>query len=272
MSVVHIVTTKIAGAGTSYIASLVTQYLRSCHLLPYCADISDSAGFSHYSGLEVDYIDIYDPDTPFGLFNVRKIDTWVEKILARDRHCVLDVGASTFGQFFSYVDEADVFGLLKENGRRVIIHVPIIGDGRQKASVSCLKFMLERTQADIVVWHNEFHGPVDASHWINADVSLPQGAAARYLGVVEIERKRSCTFGRDVGDVITSGLTIEEALSRTEFGVMSRRRLSIVRQQMFEQLEAIPALSPSGQLLSALPFNKPLRLTQDRSFVKTKKR
>jgi len=265
MSVINVVSTGVGGAGTSFIAWWLAQYFRFFQENPYCADISLCPTFARYSGLEVDYIDIYNCGEPFSQFNLRSLDIWVDRVLTQGRPCVLDVSASSFLPFFSYVQEADVFGLLKESGLRVIVHVPITGDDRQNASVSCLKSMLEWTQADFVAWHNDFHGPVDAA----ALASLETGA--RCLGTVKIERNRSSTFGRDILDVMMAELTIEEALSRPEFGVMPRRRLSILRQQMFEQLAAIPALSPSKRLLSS-PLNIPLSLGQDRSFAKAKRR
>ncbi len=85
--------------------------------------------------------------------------------------------------------EADVFGLLKESGLRVIVHAPIIGDGRQNAFISCIKSMLEWAQANIVAWHNDFHNSVDASELASLDELLFLDTRARCLGTVKIERK-----------------------------------------------------------------------------------
>lgn len=272
MKVTNVVLARSGSVGSSHIAWWLAQHFQSFHRNTYCVDASLYPTFAFYSGLQVDYIELADPNKRYDRFNLRAFDPWVTRLLSHDGPCVMDVGSWSFFPFFQYMNEADVFSLLKKIGHRVIIHVPLVGDGRENATVSCLKLILEQTEADIVVWENEFFGAVDVGAKLYSDPSLSVEIASRLLGCVKIMRHNASTFGRDIQDVMMADLTIEEALSRPEFGVMPKRRLSILRQRMFEQLQAIPALSTPKSLIANISHSDPLAATHRFSFVQSKTR
>lgn len=58
MSVVNVVSTGVGGAGTSFIARWLVQYLSFSRENPYFAGKSLCAIVAQYSGLDVDYINI----------------------------------------------------------------------------------------------------------------------------------------------------------------------------------------------------------------------
>lgn len=102
---VIVVSTGVGGAGTSFIAWWLAQYIRFSRDNPYSADISLCPTSAQYSGLEVAYIKIYNSDEPSSQFNLRNLDIWLDRVLAQGRPSVLDVSASSFLPFFSYAQE-----------------------------------------------------------------------------------------------------------------------------------------------------------------------
>jgi len=61
----------------------------------------------------------------------------------------------------------------------------------------------------------------------------------KICGIVVIAKRNQDTFGRDIEDMIARKWTFQEAIVAPEFQLLAKQRLTIVRRELFEQLDEI---------------------------------
>jgi len=64
----------------------------------------------------------------------------------------------------------------------------------------------------------------------------------RVSAIVTIPRLKEETFGRDVSDMLQERLTFDEALQMDSLTIMTRQRLKIFRNKLFEQMDSAVVL------------------------------
>ena len=63
--------------------------------------------------------------------------------------------------------------------------------------------------------------------------------AHKLLGTVVIRDRNPNTYGDDMRQMLLKRLTFEEAIRLPEFSLVSKQRLTIIRRELFEQLDLI---------------------------------
>ena len=104
---------------------------------------------------------------------------------------------------------------------------------------------------NVVVWLNEYFGLVRQD-----GVAFPEMAAykkneQRVLGTVTILKRNQDTFGRDIEEMIAKKMTFDEGLRNGSFSIMAKQRLKIVRDSLFEQLDALDLAGVQKQVAAA---------------------
>jgi len=97
-------------------------------------------------------------------------------------------------------------------------------------------------EKNIVVWLNEYFGPVlkDGAGFANMPVCKKH--ANKLHGSVAIVRRTADTFGRDMEEMISRKLAFDEAVKATDFTIMTKQRLLVVQRDLFEQLDRVGLL------------------------------
>ena len=168
-----------------------------------------------------------------------KFDLLIERILAHEGDCVVDTGATSFLPMMTYLKQNEVIEFLQSTGRRVILHAPLVGGQAMDETVRGLGSILEFKTAEVVVWENEFFGPVIKNGVGFVQSPLYKEYMERVIGIVRIAQRDSDTFGKDLANMTTRRLTFSDALESSEFMVMSRQRLTMVRRETFHQLDRV---------------------------------
>ena len=101
------------------------------------------------------------------------------------------------------------------------------------------KIAATTSEKSIVVWVNEFFGPVVFQGRPFEEMKAYRDHAEKVHGVVIIPRRNRQTFGRDLEECLALKLTFEEAIKNGPMGLMSRQRLRVIQRELFEQLEAL---------------------------------
>ena len=75
------------------------------------------------------------------------------------------------------------------------------------------------------------------------DLQLAQQFSAKLAGAVLIRERNRNTFGDDVRLMLQRYLTFDGAIAGHEFGLVAKQRLTIVRRDLFDQLDGLALLS-----------------------------
>ena len=75
----------------------------------------------------------------------------------------------------------------------------------------------------------------------------------KVLGSVVLIRRNQETFGRDIEEMIAAKITFDQALRSSEFSIMAKQRLRIVKDDLFEQLDALNLCGTAKRSAAAAP-------------------
>jgi hypothetical protein len=94
--------------------------------------------------------------------------------------------------------------------------------------------------ADMVLWLNEHHGPVDGTDGSSFEQTpLYQKHKGRILAVIRLVRQHPGTFGANLADMLKQGLTFAEADQSSAFFVIAKQRLRQVWRPIRDQLALV---------------------------------
>jgi hypothetical protein len=95
------------------------------------------------------------------------------------------------------------------------------------------------TWKNVIVWLNEYFGEVSKDGKSFEEFRVAEEQAAKLLGTVVIRERNPNTYGDDMRQMLSKRLTFEEAIRLAEFSLVSKQRLTIIRRELFEQLDRI---------------------------------
>jgi hypothetical protein len=235
MAKIHMLLQGKGGVGKSFIASTIAQYKRSLGQTPLCIDTDPvNATFTGFKALKVRRIELMTDEE----INPRNFDALVELIAASEHDVVIDNGASSFVQLAHYLVTNQVPQLLHSMEHELIIHSVITGGQAFDDTLHNLvqiapQFPIEAT---FVVWLNPYWGPIE--HKGKSFEMLPEYERIkdRIAAIVSIPVFKAETYGRDLSEILQMRLTFDEALEKSATGIMTRQRLSIIRNQLYGQM------------------------------------
>lgn len=233
----HIILQGKGGVGKSLIAATLAQYFNDRGDNLFCADtdpVNDT--FSRYKALGVKTIGILDKDNNI---DTRVFDGLMEELIEHEGTAVIDNGASTFVPLTTYMVHSQAIETLVESGRPVTIHAVLTGGQAMQDTLVGLKSLLETQTAPVVVWINEFFGPVTKNGKSFIESSLFESYKDRIKGVITLEKRNADTHGKDMELLVSNNLTFEEAKTSDIFTLMPRSRLARVQKEIYQQLDAL---------------------------------
>jgi hypothetical protein len=236
--VVHLVLQGKGGVGKSLVASILAQYCRDRQKAVECFDTDPvNATLAQYSELEAQHLSVLRR----GKIHEKAFDELVEKVCRQDGVFVIDTGATTFVPLWNYILENEILCLLEERGRQVYVHSVVTGG---QAMTDTLNGFAEvaKTSArkNIVVWLNEYFGEVTGREGKPfEELRVICEHADKLVGSVTIRERNSNTFGDDVREMLERRLTFEAAIKSEDFSLVAKQRLSLVRRDLFEQLDRL---------------------------------
>lgn len=237
---IHMALQGKGGVGKSLISAILSQYLSSKGQDVCGIDVDPvNQPFSEYQGLRVECLNLLRE----GSIDQREFDLLMERFLKEVGTFVVDTGASTFIPLWHYILENHALDHLRQKGKRVFIHSVITGGQSLNDTLSGFEALAETMrEKNIVVWLNEYFGPVLQDGAAFADMPVCKKHANKLHGSVAITRRTEDTFGRDMEEMISRKLTFEEAVKSTDFTIMTKQRLLVVQRDLFEQLDRIGLL------------------------------
>jgi hypothetical protein len=237
---VHLSLQGKGGVGKSLIASFLAQFYNAKGVRAVCVDTDPvNQTFSQYAALGAQHLQLMDGNQ----IDRRRFDALVENILGSDDSFVIDNGASTFIPLWHYMVENTVPSVLRDANRKLLIHTVITGGQALADTLMGFKSLAESCEPrSIVVWINEYFGPVERDGKRFSQMAAFLEHQDTVAGTVLIPRRSPDTFGRDMEEMIARKLTFGEIAFATGFTLMSKQRLRMIQQNLFEQLEKLNLL------------------------------
>jgi hypothetical protein len=234
---IHMALQGKGGVGKSLISAILSQYLSSKGQDVCGIDVDPvNQTFSEYQGLRVECLNLLRE----GSIDQREFDLLMDRFLKEVGTFVVDTGASTFIPLWHYILENHALDHLRQKGKRVFIHSIITGGQSLNDTLSGFEALAETMrEKSIVVWLNEYFGPVLQDGAGFADMPVCKKHANKLHGSVAIARRTADTFGRDMEEMISRKLTFDEAVKAADFTIMTKQRLLVVQRDLFEQLDRI---------------------------------
>lgn len=231
---VHITLQGKGGVGKSFVSSLLAQYyIRQPSRPVHCFDTDPiNATLAQYRALNAEHINVLQR----GAINEKEFDTMVERLCADTGVFIVDTGATTFVPLWNYVLDNEILGLLTKEGRQVYVHSIVAGGQALSDTLNGFDRLAKTTnQKNVVVWLNEYFGEIEGF----AEREVTQENLAKLVGSVLIRERNPQTYGDDVKQMLQQRLTFDEAIRSEKFNLVSKQRLTIVRRDIFQQIDQL---------------------------------
>jgi hypothetical protein len=95
------------------------------------------------------------------------------------------------------------------------------------------------SEKNVIVWLNEYFGEVTKDGRTFEEFKVAEEYAPKLVGAVVIRERNPHTYGDDVRQMLERRLTFDEAIQNADFSLVSKQRLTIVRREIFEQLDKL---------------------------------
>ncbi len=226
------------GVGKSVIASFLTQHYRDHDVAPVCVDTDPvNATFAGYAAFGVRRLVLMEDQD----INQRAFDGLIDMIMTSedpDAVMVVDNGAASFVPLGSYLASNEAVALLSEAGHDIRLHTVLTGGQALEDTFKGL-VSLTHTFPDtpIVVWLNEFFGPL-SHNGVSLETSTEYKALApRILAQITLPGVKAETFGHDLKQMLAARHTFAEVLTSDRYSIMARQRLRMYWRKVGAQIE-----------------------------------
>ncbi len=244
MSAIHLTMQGNGGVGKTFVAAILAQYFKAHLADGQMLKIVDTdpvnATLSQYEAFEVVRLELQEKDST--RINERQFDQLIEMVLNEPTtDFVVDNGAASFVPLSNYLIENSAIDLLVEAGREVCIHPVITGGLGMDDTASGLDSLVRQmpTEVKIVVWKNHYFGAIEVDGKPFEELNVYKKNRGRFAAVMEIPKQSIDTFGEDIKSMLQRKMTFDQASTSSEFGIMSRQRLKITKDLLFQNLALV---------------------------------
>lgn len=245
MSAVHVVFQGKGGVGKSLVASFLAQYMldhpeRHGGVLAIDADPLNS-GFARFPRCGAEVIDLLTN----GAIDERTTNLLIDDIADFDGVVVIDTCPGLFIPLGDYLVQSPVVDRLARRGQAVLIHSVVVGGPAQGETLEGLAqtIRLMPPGVPIIVWLNDFFGPIVSPEGAPFEqMRIYRENTYRISGVIHLRQRDPILFGVDLRQMLERRQTFAEAIADPTLGIMVQRRLTMMRNELYKQLDI--ALSP----------------------------
>ena len=134
--------------------------------------------------------------------------------------------------------------MLQELGHELVIHTVITGsqaltDTLNGFSQLVTQFSQETT---FIVWLNPYWGAIESDGKNFEQMKAYTANKNRVSAIIKMPTLKKETYGRDLADMLQEHLTFDEAIANPALTIMTRQRLTIIKKQLFEQMDSAVVL------------------------------
>jgi hypothetical protein len=234
---IHLSLQGKGGVGKSLVAIIIAQYFHARGKGIRCIDTDPvNRTFLQYKSLDVTRLELLRE----GGIDSRGFDKLMQTLLTEDTMFVVDNGASTFIPLWNYILENQVVDVLTAAGKRLFVHTVITGGQALLDTLHGFKSLADSTaDRNIIVWLNEYFGRIESDGKTFEEMGAYRESESKIFGSVHLVKRNQDTFGRDLEEVISRKLTLQEAIKDGPFSIMTKQRLKVMQRDWFEQLDQL---------------------------------
>jgi hypothetical protein len=229
------------GVGKSFVAALLAQYYRSNGSGPVvCVDTDPvNATFAGYEAFGARRLELLDN----GVVDSGRFDDLMMSIVNEDAHFIVDNGASCFIPLTKYLFECRALDVICGTGREVVFHSVLTGGYGLRDTIAGFDSLAENMpiESQMVVWLNEFFGPIEAEGKVFEEMRVYKKHQARITALLRLPKQNEQTFGKDLKAMLDQRLTFAEARARPDFTLFSKQRIAMMERQFLDQLHLLAA-------------------------------
>ena len=174
----------------------------------------------------------------------RKFDDLIELIAKAENDVIIDNGASTFVPMSHYLISNQIPALLLDMGHELVVHTVITGSQALLDTLNGFVHLIKQfpKEALFVVWLNPYWGEISMNGKQFEEMKAYVDNKTRVSAIIRIPHYKAETFGKDLSEILQSKFTFDEALKNSALPVMVRQRLTIIRRQLFTNIENLAAV------------------------------
>lgn len=240
MNDIHLVMQGKGGVGKSFVAGNIAQYLKLNDPAALVIDTDPlTPTLSRFKALEPIHIQIADQAE----VHLEKFDEMIEMIINTKSSVVIDTGASTFLPLSKYLINYSIFEILHdEHQKEIYIHVVINAQTQNDllSTVACLETIATSFPevTKLIIWLNEFGGKIKGFE----DSKIYHAIKDRVLAIIDVKDPDELSL-KDIGAMQNLFFTYDQAISSSDFRVISKSRLSRYKKSIFDQLQHLDSAS-----------------------------
>jgi hypothetical protein len=225
------------GVGKSFVSAILAQYFRTKPERVHCMDTDPvNATFAQYRLLEAEHLKVLKR----GRINEKEFDVFVQRVCCGEGVFIVDTGATTFVPLWNFILENEILEMFQIHQRRVFVHSVVAGGQAMSDTLNGLERLAQTTsQKNVIVWINEYFGEVTKDGKTFEEFKIAEEYAHKLVGSVLIRDRNPQTFGDDLRLMLEQRLTFDEAIKDERFFLVSKQRLTIVRRDLYEQLDRL---------------------------------
>ena len=237
---VHMTLQHKGGVTKSFCANCLAQYYQATGRVASVLDADPTnKTLAAYKALNVRSVDIMKDDNNI---DTRKFDDLIEAFVTEDNDFIVDNGATNFLPFISYLVANSAASILADNGRRLVLHIPLVGGEALNETMVGFDDIAKAfaTDVQIVVWLNEAAKGVISLNGKNFEESRSyERNKGKILGLIRVPYHTSELFGQDMETILSKKLTFAQAIESPDTRLMSKQRLKQMQREIFEQISAV---------------------------------
>lgn len=129
--------------------------------------------------------------------------------------------------------------MLKELGHELIIHTVITGGQALSDTIYGFAQLVGQFPDDVkfIVWLNPYWGKIENDGKPFEKMNVYKDNKERIAAIINIPELKEETFGHDLSEMLRQKITFEEAIGSSNTNIMTKQRLKIVRDKLFNQLD-----------------------------------
>jgi hypothetical protein len=237
---IHMSLQHKGGSTKSFTANVIAQFYKDKNrpIIVLDADPSNKTLMA-YEGIGAQPVQIMAENNTI---DPRCFDDLIEQFLSTESDFVVDNGAANFPPFMNYMIENSVPTVLAESGRKLVLHVPIIGGEAMEETMQGFANIAGHFENNIsiILWLNEaIKGPISRDGKEFEDSKVYQLHRSKVGGIVRVPYHSSETFGADMEQLLKNRMTFQEGIESNAFRLMAKQRLKQMQREIFEQVSLV---------------------------------
>lgn len=237
MKRIHMTLQGKGGVGKSLVASLLAQHYFANEYPVTCVDADPvNATFSRYPAFQPEQIDLMEK----GNIHTKRMEAFIESVLNKNTDFIIDNGAASFVAMCDYLIRYGALQAMEELQQQLYIHTVITAGQGLLDTLEGFQQMARQMpeHVKLIVWLNEYWGPIESNGKTFESMKAYVDNKHRVFGIIRLPEQESL-FADNMRTMLDNWLTFEEAVTDDSFGMLAKQRLTMLRRDIFEQLDGV---------------------------------